>query len=47
MTAEADSQTDLRICVHQEHALAHLRKPDAQVGAGGRLADSALLVCDR
>ena len=35
------------IANYQQNALALLRKPDAQVGAGGRLADAALLVGDR
>ena len=42
--AQADGEAGLGVSIHQQHLLSGLRQPDAQVRAGGRFADAALLV---
>src|SRR6186713_3500857 len=37
----------LRIKVHQQHATTGLRHAGGKIDARGRLADTALLICDR
>ena len=46
--AEGEGQRALRVCVNEQHPLALLGKPDAEVGCGRGFAHAALLVrhCD-
>ena len=41
--SQTDGQTALRVTVDQQHLLSGLRQPDAQVCAGGYLANAAFL----
>ena len=46
--AKGEGQRALRVCVNEQHPLALLGKPDAEVGCGRGFAHAALLVrhCD-
>jgi len=43
---QADRQAALGIAIHKQNLLAFGGQSDAQIGAGGGLADSALLIGD-